>query len=492
MFFLPAHALIALLWLLPALGTPSLARHWWMAMASAAAGAVVALGLMAVEGIQPALLFQLLIQLLVWVILRFSVRYLNGEGGQARFLKAVGWLLFGSTLVVASGDWATLLLGWAVTSRALHSLLTFYPARPQACIAARREAVASRLAELCLLLGALAIIWSVGSLRFAEAGVALAEPVQQAGRVVGAVLVVVSVLIKTAQLPFHGWVTQVMEAPTPVSALLHAGVVNLGGMVLIKLAELWTAAPAASWLLTIWGGVTAALSCWVMLTRISIKLRSAWSTCAQMGFMLMECGTGQYSLALLHLIAHSLYKAHAFLTSGSQVRVTIRQPVAALPHDGWRYLASGVIGLGAAGRQSATVVLGFGASGASAHAAGGGDRAGLGAIVFALARRCAGFAAVSGLSATAYPVCSHPAGWRFSVPLSCQLLVVVFFAALYLMQAWLVRHPDSPLSQRLYAMAFGGLYLDEWWVRLTTSGRVPQNPRFGVPGMMKGVAHEKA
>ena len=491
MFFLPAHALIALLWLLPALGTPSLARHWWMAMASAAAGAVVALGLMAVEGIQPALLFQLLIQLLVWVILRFSVRYLNGEAGQARFLKAVGWLLFGSTLVVASGDWATLLLGWAVTSRALHSLLTFYPARPQACIAARREAVASRLAELCLLLGALAIIWSVGSLRFAEAGVALAEPVQQVARVVGAVLVVVSVLIKTAQLPFHGWVTQVMEAPTPVSALLHAGVVNLGGMVLIKLAELWTAAPAASWLLTIWGGVTAALSCWVMLTRISIKLRLAWSTCAQMGFMLMECGLGQYSLALLHLIAHSLYKAHAFLTSGSQVRVTIRQPVAALPHDGWRYLASGVIGVallvGSLQLWSwglahpvrppmlLVVVIGLGLAPLCLHWRGG---------VLALLL-CQAYLLLHTLFAA---IQLDGAG----VPLSCQLLVVAFFAALYLMQAWLVRHPDSPLSQRLYAMAFGGLYLDEWWVRLTTSGRAPQNPRFGVPGMMKGVAHEKA
>jgi NAD(P)H-quinone oxidoreductase subunit 5 len=79
----------------------------------------------------------------------------------------------------------------------------------------------------------------------------------------------------------------------------------------------------------LWGGLTAGLACWVMQTRISIKLRLAWSTCAQMGFMLMECGLGQYSLALLHLVTHSIYKAHAFLSSGSQVRATIRQSDAA-------------------------------------------------------------------------------------------------------------------------------------------------------------------
>ncbi|XLM23048.1 NADH-quinone oxidoreductase subunit L, partial [Chromobacterium piscinae] len=111
--------------------------------------------------------------------------------------------------------------------------------------------------------------------------------------------------IKTAQLPFHGWLTQVMEAPTPISALLHAGVVNLGGIVLIKAAPLLQTAPPANLLLMLWGGASALLCCLVMLTRISVKLRLAWSTCAQMGFMLLEIGMGRYSLALLHLLAHS-------------------------------------------------------------------------------------------------------------------------------------------------------------------------------------------
>jgi NAD(P)H-quinone oxidoreductase subunit 5 len=123
-------------------------------------------------------------------------------------------------------------------------------------------------------------------------------------------------------LPVHGWLTQVMEAPTPVSALLHAGVINLGGVVLIRCAPLLEAAPLARWLLVTLGLATAVLAGLVMLTRISIKVRLAWSTVAQMGFMVMECGLGLYTLALLHLVGHSIYKAHAFLAASGAVDAT--------------------------------------------------------------------------------------------------------------------------------------------------------------------------
>mgnify|MGYP003685389751 CR=1 FL=1 len=137
-----------------------------------------------------------------------------------------------------------------------------------------------------------------------------------------AVCLALAVVLRTALLPVHGWLIQVMEAPTPVSALLHAGVINLGGFVLIKFAPLLEAAPLARGLLVGAGLLTALLAGMVMLTRISIKVRLAWSTVAQMGFMVMECGLGLYTLALLHLIGHSLYKAHAFLSASGVVEDT--------------------------------------------------------------------------------------------------------------------------------------------------------------------------
>jgi NAD(P)H-quinone oxidoreductase subunit 5 len=119
------------------------------------------------------------------------------------------------------------------------------------------------------------------------------------------VLLVASAALKCAQLPFHGWLIQVMEAPTPVSALLHAGVVNIGGFLMIRLAPLMTQSEIAQTLLVICGCTTAVIAALVMTTRVSIKVALAWSTCAQMGFMLLECGLGAYPLALLHIVAHS-------------------------------------------------------------------------------------------------------------------------------------------------------------------------------------------
>ena len=133
---------------------------------------------------------------------------------------------------------------------------------------------------------------------------------------IAALLLAISAIIKCAQLPLHGWLIQVMEAPTPVSALLHAGVVNLGGFMLIRLASVIYTTQAAQALLVVMGCLTAVVGSLVMSTGISIKVHLAWSTCAQMGFMLVECGLGLYALAFLHLLAHSLYKAHSWVQAG--------------------------------------------------------------------------------------------------------------------------------------------------------------------------------
>jgi NAD(P)H-quinone oxidoreductase subunit 5 len=147
----------------------------------------------------------------------------------------------------------------------------------------------------------------------AQAGLPLAAKVAVA-------LVVLTAALKTATFPLHGWLTEVMEAPTPVSALLHAGIINAGGFLLIRMAEVVQASPGAMAALVMLGGFTALFGAAVMLTQSAVKTALAWSTVAQMGFMLLQCGLGLWPLALLHIVAHSLYKAHAFLSSGTAVR----------------------------------------------------------------------------------------------------------------------------------------------------------------------------
>ena len=255
-----------------------------------------------------------------WVIVRYSRNYLAGDPGQGRYLAWLCLTLAAVWLLVMLNNLLLLCLAWTATSLALHQLLTFYRDRPAAIVAAHKKFLISRAADLFTLVGTLLVFISLDTLQIDLITQILASghPVD-AGLQLAALLFVMSAVLKCAQLPFHGWLLQVMEAPTPVSALLHAGIVNIGGFVLLRLAPLLETAPAAQLLLVVAGSVTAALAALVMMTRISVKVMLAWSTCAQMGFMLLEIGLGAYSLALLHLLAHSLYKAYAFLGAGETV-----------------------------------------------------------------------------------------------------------------------------------------------------------------------------
>lgn len=264
----------------------------------------------------------LLVQLLGTVIGVFSSRYLQGEPGQPRYVAALGGVLAAVHLLVLANHWLVLIAAWATVGLALQHLLCFYTDRPFALLAAHKKRVADRLADV-LVIAAAALAWhEVGSGSLSDLWRHLEAGAPSMQLQASAICLALAVVLRTALLPVHGWLLQVMEAPTPVSALLHAGVINLGGFLLIRFAPLLDAAPVARWLLIGIGLATAVLAGLAMLTRISVKVRLAWSTVAQMGFMVMECGLGLYSLALLHLIGHSLYKAHAFLSASSAVEST--------------------------------------------------------------------------------------------------------------------------------------------------------------------------
>lgn len=277
----------------------------------------------ALPGLKPTtlgLVLALLVQALGTVVGAFSARYLQGEPGQARYVAALAAVLAAVHALLLADHWAVLVAAWAAVGLALQPLLCFYPDRPFARLAAHKKRLADRVADALLLVAA-GLAWAEvgsGSLTalWAHVGQHGLSPALQAS----ALALVGAVVLRTALLPVHGWLIQVMEAPTPVSALLHAGVVNLGGFVLVRFAPLLEQAMPARALLLALGLATAVLAGMVMLTRISIKVRLAWSTVAQMGFMLLECALGLYTLAALHLVGHSIYKAHAFLSASSVVR----------------------------------------------------------------------------------------------------------------------------------------------------------------------------
>jgi NAD(P)H-quinone oxidoreductase subunit 5 len=234
----------------------------------------------------------------------------------------MGWLcltLASVLLLVLAGNLVQLVVAWVATSLSLHRLLLFYPDRVAAQRAARKKFVTARIGDVAVL-GAAAILAT--GYRTTDIGTILHAARAAHGdgfAVAAASLLAVAALLKSAQFPTHGWLTEVMETPTPVSALLHAGVINAGGFLLIRFADVMLLAPGVLAALVMLGGFTAIFGGLVMLTQPAVKTSLAWSTVAQMGFMTLECGLALFPLALLHILAHSLYKAHAFLACGGAV-----------------------------------------------------------------------------------------------------------------------------------------------------------------------------
>ncbi|MBS0578539.1 MAG: NADH-quinone oxidoreductase subunit L [Proteobacteria bacterium] len=425
-------------------------------------------------------LVSVLVTLLGWIIGDYSRRYLEGEPGQSRYVISYLATLASVSIVIWSPNFALVIAAWAASSAGVHQLLTFYPARPAALVVAHKKFLASRLAEACLIVAAVLLYRTWGTLQMSElARHATAVSALPATAQVAASLIALAALLKCAQLPLHGWLIQVMEAPTPVSALLHAGVVNLGGYVLIRLAPLISGSLSAQTLLVVIGGLTAVLAGLVTLTRVTIKVRLAWSTCSQMGLMMLECGLGLYSLALLHLLAHSLYKAHAFLTAGETVanslrrammvsdalgasRVDLRRRLIALP------LAYLVIEASASLWHN-VVALPRVPWIASIFLA-----CGLATLLWSATStrrswlpRCVALLCLAQLSLGWHWLTSDPSA--LTRPPSAALTAWAFTCAvgLYAALVWLAHNPSSAAVATAHRWVYAGFYLDERFTRLT-------------------------
>jgi NAD(P)H-quinone oxidoreductase subunit 5 len=422
----------------------------------------------------------LLVTFIGWVVVRFSRRYLDGDPQQLDYLRRLLLTLAAVSGLVSSNNLLVIALLWLGASLSLHGLLTHFAERTAAQIAAHKKFLLSRLADACLL-GAIGLTASsLGTLELDR----IFDIVQRApglapSTALGCVLIAVSVLLKCAQLPFHGWLIQVMEAPTPVSALLHAGVVNIGGFLLIRLAPLMTHAHVAQSALLVFGLATASAASVVMLTRISVKVMLAWSTCAQMGLMLVECALGAYEMALLHLVAHSLYKAHAFLSAGSAVAA---QRTAAMAPPVRRPGLGVLLAAGAASLTTLTVVLvlrGVDVVGQPAHwfpiALLG---LALPSLLLSLPAQPRGRVLVTlagaGLAVAACFAVGHvafekllPSGPELAASGSASAFAVACLLGHFVVHAWLRQRPESALAQWLYPRAFAGFHLDELFTRFT-------------------------
>lgn len=265
-----------------------------------------------------------LISVLGFFVLRFSYNYLDGDKRQGYFIGAISITLMSVALLVLSGHIFQFVLAWIATSLSLHKLLVFYKERHKAIIAANKKFIVARLGDLSLILAAIFIglYFQTGDLGeiFTQAKELLQVKNISYEIQLATVFLLIAAALKSAQFPTQAWLLELMETPTPVSALLHAGILNAGVFLLVRFSDLIVLCPSVMNTLMILGTITALFASSVMLVQAKVKTSLAYSSAAHMGFMMVQCGLGAFSLAILHLVAHSFYKAHAFLRAGDLKR----------------------------------------------------------------------------------------------------------------------------------------------------------------------------
>nr|WP_274323886.1 proton-conducting transporter membrane subunit [Halosimplex aquaticum] len=265
----------------------------------------------------------------MWVVVTFfsgivhsySRRYMAGD----RYLDAFFARIFAFTLVVmtmTAADHVVLFAGaWLAMGLLMASLIGHVRDWPQAQAAAgtaRRYFLAS---SGLLAAGLTALVWATGTTSITG----ILGQVDSLPRTVALVAVgclFLAAIIQSALFPFHSWLLSSMTAPTPASALMHAGFVNAGGILLTRFAPLFAGETAVMSGIVVVGALSTLLGQALLLVQTDVKRKLGASTMAQMGFMILQCGLGFFAAAITHLVLHGFYKAYLFLSSGEAVEQT--------------------------------------------------------------------------------------------------------------------------------------------------------------------------
>jgi NADH-quinone oxidoreductase subunit L len=265
----------------------------------------------------------------------FSSRYMQADPRYARFFALIALFTFAMVMLVMGANLFMLFMFWEIMGLCSYLLISHWSRRPSACDAATKAFLVNGVADVGLAFG-IYVTWATfGTLDIQAILSAAPQYADQTVNLLGwlgldwqaPILSVIALLLfmgpigKSAQIPLHVWLPFAMEAPTPVSALIHAAtMVNAGVYLLIRMAPLYVLAPSIMNVVAVIGGVTALFAAVVALTQFDIKRILAYSTISQLGFMVMACGVGAYGAAIFHLVTHGAMKSFLFLSAGSALQ----------------------------------------------------------------------------------------------------------------------------------------------------------------------------
>ncbi len=265
----------------------------------------------------------------------FSIRYMQQERGYTRFHSLLACTSFVLFVMVSSANLLMLYVFWQLLSW-LVPHLSFNYEHAATARGAFRTFIMQRTGDVAFLAAIILAYGGYGTLDLAQLSVRAGEARTMLSLWPGGLeisvgaavtlLIFIGAMSKSAQFPLHMWLPDYLYAPTPVTALLHAGIINAGGFLLCRLAPLYALNPNTLHIVFAVGMLTALLGSSMMLVQSDIKKTLGYSTIGQMGFMIMECGLGAYGLAIFHLIAHGLFKGTIFLNCGHVIHAARQEP----------------------------------------------------------------------------------------------------------------------------------------------------------------------
>ncbi len=250
----------------------------------------------------------------------YSYGYMQSDEGYRRFFAYLNFFVFSMLLLILAGNFVLLIVGWAFVGYASYALISFWYRRTTATGAGMKAFVINVVGDIGLVLAAFLIVRELGVLDYEAVFAAAPETFQRGEWTITAIclLLLVGAFAKSAQVPFHTWLPDAMEGPTPVSALIHAATMVTAGVYLIARTNiLFYLAPTAADVAAFTGLATLLIAGTIALAQTDLKRVIAYSTMSQIGYMIMGVSIGAYSAGLFHLMTHAFFKALLFMAAGS-------------------------------------------------------------------------------------------------------------------------------------------------------------------------------
>nr|YP_010890153.1 NADH dehydrogenase subunit 5 [Stephanomia amphytridis]WJJ70201.1 NADH dehydrogenase subunit 5 [Stephanomia amphytridis] len=248
----------------------------------------------------------------------FSTSYMSDDPHLPRFMSYLSLFTFFMIVLVTSNNLVQLFIGWEGVGLCSYLLINFWYTRIQANKAAIKAMIINKVGDIGLLL-AIIFLWKNSGLIFYNNLFPLYSiiPLEKFLNWIN-IFLLIGVIGKSAQIGLHMWLPDAMEGPTPVSALIHAAtMVTAGVFLIIRISPLFDNTPLILLIIVFIGSLTAFFSASIGLTQSDLKKIIAYSTCSQLGYMVMICGFSYYNTSLFHLLNHGFFKALLFLSAGS-------------------------------------------------------------------------------------------------------------------------------------------------------------------------------